>query len=63
MADPNSSSAGIVSGMKTDLARWRDALGALEPGGGFDQQKSMLSAWIKEGQRLLDRIEGDDLGS
>lgn len=63
MADSSRSSAELVSGMKNDLARWRDALGAVEPGGGFDQQKSMLSAWIKEGQRLLDRIEGDDLGS
>ncbi len=49
----------LVSGMKQDLARWRDALAGLEAGAGFDQQKTMLSAWIKEGQRLLDRIESD----
>ena len=47
----------IVEGLKADLARWRQELEAIEPGSGFDTQKQLISAWIKEGQRLLDRIE------
>ena len=49
----------VVAGIKADLARWRDRLGAVEAGSGFDTQRSLLSSWIKEGERLLDRIETD----
>jgi hypothetical protein len=49
----------IVAGIRADLARWREALAELEAGGGFDTQRSMISAWIKEGERLLSRIEDD----
>ena len=52
----------ICAGLKADLARWRDQLGAVEAGSGFDQQRSLLSAWIKEGERLLDRISKSEPG-
>ena len=47
----------ILRGIGEDLARWRERLAALPDGSGFDQQRSMLSAWIKEGQRLVDRLD------
>ena len=49
----------IVAGLKEDLAEWRDQLAGIEAGGVFDVQRNLISAWIKEGQRLLDRIEAD----
>jgi hypothetical protein len=51
--------ATIVAGLKEDLAKWRERLAAIDAGGGFDVQRNLISAWIKEGQRLLDRIEAD----
>ena len=47
----------LIGELQNDLARWRDRLGAVQPGTGFDTQRSLLSAWIKEGQRLLDRLQ------
>ena len=49
----------MVMGLKADLAKWRDQLAEVGAGAGFDTQGAMISAWIKEGQRLLDRIEAD----
>ena len=49
----------VVAGLKEDLAKWRTRLAAIGAGQGFDTQGAMISAWIKEGQRLLDRIETD----
>ena len=46
-----------VAGLKQDLAKWREQLAGLEAGAGFDTQSSLISAWIKEGERLLDRIQ------
>ncbi len=46
----------FTSELQRDLARWRRELEAIPAGGGFDQQRSMLAAWMKEGQRLLDRL-------
>jgi len=57
MAEANDPGAAVVAGLKSDLARWREQLGAIEPGSGFDTQRNLISAWIKEGQRLLDRME------
>jgi hypothetical protein len=34
-------------------------LAAIAAGRGFDVQRILISAWIKEGERLLDRIEID----
>lgn len=48
--------AEIVDGLKADLAAWRERLEEVEPGGGFDTERNLISAWIKEGQRLLDRL-------
>ena len=45
-----------TAALQEDLTRWREALAAIPAGSGFDQQRSMLAAWMKEGQRLLDRI-------
>lgn len=45
------------AGLQQDLARWRDALAEVPAGSGFDTQRTMISAWIKEGQRLLDRLD------
>lgn len=39
------------------LARWRDRLAEIPDGSGFDQPRSLLSAWIKEGRRLLDSLD------
>ncbi|HYF22287.1 MAG TPA: hypothetical protein VD929_02710 [Caulobacteraceae bacterium] len=57
MADADDPGAAVIAGLKADLARWREELAAIEPGSGFDTQRNLISAWIKEGQRLLDRIE------
>ena len=59
MADMQGDGQAIVSGLKDDLAKWRDQLAATVPGGGFDVQRNLISAWIKEGQRLLDRLDAD----
>lgn len=45
------------AGLQRDLARWRDELAEVPAGSGFDTQRSMISSWIKEGQRLLDRLD------
>ena len=45
------------AGLLNDLARWREELAAIPAGSGFDTQRTMISAWIEEGQRLLDRLE------
>lgn len=47
----------VLAGLREDLAKWRDRLAALPPASGFDQQRSLLYAWIKEGQRLVDRLD------
>ncbi len=47
----------VVAGIREDLAKWRERLAAIPDGSGFDQQRSMLNAWIKEGQRLVDRLD------
>lgn len=47
----------VLAGIREDLAKWRERLAAVPPGSGFDQQRSLLSAWIKEGQRLVDRLD------
>ena len=52
----------IVTQIKVDLARWRRRLDGIDPGSGFDKQRDLIFAWIKEGQRLLDGIEGDLTG-
>ena len=59
MTEGEESGPAIVAGLKEDLARWREQLAAIAAGGGFDVQRNLISAWIKEGQRLLDRIEAD----
>ena len=46
----------LLADLQSDLARWRERIGAMEPGSGFDTQRNLLSAWIKEGQRLVDRL-------
>ncbi len=48
-----------MAGLKEDLAKWREQLAEIDAGGGFDVQRNLISAWIKEGQRLLDRVEDD----
>jgi hypothetical protein len=45
------------AGLLKDLARWRDELAKIPEGSGFDTQRTMILAWIKEGQRLLDRLD------
>jgi hypothetical protein len=47
----------LVAGLKQDLAKWRAQLAGLDSGAGFNTQSSLISAWIKEGERLLDRIQ------
>ena len=59
MSEEQGAGAALVAGLKEDLARWREQLAAIGAGTGFDVQSSLISAWIKEGQRLLDRIETD----
>lgn len=49
----------LDAGLKADLAGWREQLGAIAAGGGFDVQRNLIPAWIKEGERLPDRIEPD----
>lgn len=46
----------VLAAVRTELARWREQLAAIPEGSGFDRQRSLLSAWIKEGQRLVDNI-------
>ncbi len=55
MADAGEGEA-VLGAIRTELARWREQLAAIPDGSGFDQQRSLLSAWIKEGQRLVDNI-------
>ena len=50
----------LIGELQDDLARWRERLGAVEPGSGFDTQRNLLSAWIKEGQRLVDRLQSGE---
>jgi hypothetical protein len=59
MAESGDEGRALVAGLKGDLAKWRERLAGTVPGGGFDVQRSLISAWIKEGQRLLDRLEAD----
>ena len=47
----------FTAGLPRDLARWRDELAKIPEGSGFDTQRTMISAWIKEGQCLLDRLD------
>lgn len=56
MADPEDGAA-VLADIGETLARWRERLAAIPDGSGFDQPRSLLSAWIKEGQRLVDRID------
>jgi hypothetical protein len=47
----------ILAGLGSDVAKWREQLASMPDGAGFDTQATMISAWLKEGQRLLDRLE------
>jgi hypothetical protein len=57
MPRPEATGEQVCAELQQDLARWRDRIAAVPPGSGFDQQRNLLAAWIKEGQRLLDRLE------
>ena len=46
----------VVTAIGAELSRWREQLATIPDGSGFDRQRSLLSAWIKEGQRLVDNI-------
>lgn len=47
----------ILAGLGSDVAKWREQIASMPDGAGFDTQATMISAWLKEGQRLLDRLE------
>jgi hypothetical protein len=48
----------FLTEMEAGLARLREQLGEVASGDGFDTQSTMVAAWLKEGQRLYDRIKG-----